>query len=113
MSAYQLGDHVTMTGTVQKVHEEDWTRFRESGLPTRVAYPEDKIYTDGVIVGSRTVQEGTRWTDSVDDGWGASYYSGFTAKGEARRVWLVAYDLRRKHVMCFDHQISLKEPTDA
>lgn len=102
MSEYQLGDRVTMTGTVAKIHEEEWTRFRESGVPTRVAYPEDKIYTSGVIVGSRTVQEGTRWTDYDDDG----YYSAFYPKGEARRVWIISYDLRRKPVMCFDHQIS-------
>lgn len=103
MSDYQLGDRVTMTGTVAKIHEEEWTRFRESGVPTRIAYPEDKTYTSGVIVGSRTVQEGTRWTDHDDD-WG--YCSGYAPKGEARRVWIVAYDLRRNPVMCFDDQIS-------
>jgi len=100
MSAYQLGQRVTMSGTALKQQHQGHTMFIESGLPQRLDYPTTKTFTEGVIVGSRTVAEGDR--ESIDE---YGYY--FAQKvGSARRVWLVAFHLRRKPVMCFDHQVT-------
>lgn len=105
MSTYQLGDRVTMTGTAAKIKEYPKVFYRPSVLPYRDNYPDRKTYTDGVVVGSRTVQDGDCW---FDEGYGFQ-----PTKGTAKRVWLIAFDLRMNPVMCFDHQISLKESDDA
>lgn len=101
MSDYQLGDRVTMTGTARKIKEYPKVFYKESVLPYRDNYPERKTYTEGVVVGSRTVQEGYCF---YDEGYGFK-----PTMGTAERVWLIAYDLRMKPVMCFGHQISPKE----
>lgn len=100
MSRFELGQRVAMTGTVEKVREYPHTRYIESGIPYRVDYPHNRTYSEGVIVGSRTVQEGIA---SYDDEHGRQFDPTI---GKAKRVWLVAYDLRRKPAMCFDHQLT-------
>lgn len=104
MSRFELGQPVAMTGTVEKVREYPHTRYVEAGIPYRVGYPSNRTYSEGVIVGSRTVQEGIA---SYDDEHGRQF--GPTI-GKAKRVWLVAFHLRRKPVMCFDHQLSAVAP---
>lgn len=98
MSAYELGQRVRIHGTAVKDGTRDKMTYREAPQPKRFQYPNDRVFSEGVIVGSRTVQEGyVEW-----DEWS----SGFTPlKGTAKRVWLVAFDLRMKPCMCFDHQI--------
>jgi hypothetical protein len=96
---FALGQRVTMTGIVVKIKEYPRTYYKESALPYRDNYPARKTFTEGVIVGSRTVQDGLT---AREDEWG-SYFS--PTAGTARRVWLVAYDLRMKPVTCLDHQV--------
>lgn len=99
MSEYELGQRVAITGTAQKIHAGDRTRYKESELPFRDYYPNRKTFTEGVIVGARTVIEGERWFDD--------YGRNFSpTPGTGRRVWLVAFDMRMKPVMCFDHQVN-------
>ena len=100
--SFELGQRVRMTGTVEKVHSGPgggYTKFLESRLPVRHTHSGPQIaLTSGIVIGARTVQPGrTHW--SYD---GAVFMPDI---GKARRVWLVAFDLRRKPVMCFDHQL--------
>jgi|GEM_PF-3935051 hypothetical protein len=105
MSDYQLGQRVKMEGTAAKIQEWPKTFYADSALPFRENYPSRKTFTEGVIVGSRTVQDGEAWSH---DECGRQ----FSPKhGTARRVWLVAFDLRMKPAMCFDHQVTPIEPT--
>ncbi|WP_104087074.1 hypothetical protein [Arthrobacter sp. GMC3] len=99
MSDYQLGQRVEISGTVEKVKEYPRTFYKESALPYRENYPNRKTFTEGVIIGSRTIQDGL--TERQDE-WG-SYFT--PTQGTARRVWLVAYDLRMRPVTCLDHQV--------
>ncbi|WP_104086535.1 hypothetical protein [Arthrobacter sp. GMC3] len=103
MSDYQLGQRVEISGTVEKVKEYPRTFYKESALPYRENYPNRKTFTEGVIIGSRTIQDGI--TERQDE-WG-SYFT--PTQGTARRVWLVAYDLRMKPVTCLDHQVAAVE----
>lgn len=104
ITEHHLGDWVRMSGTVEKVREDSRTEFREAPLPVKYEY--DCTETDlsiGIIVGSRSVQSGHTIRD---------YYDGPTFMadiGAAKRVWLVAFNLRRKPVMCFDHQLTSEE----
>lgn len=107
MSDYQLGDRVTMTGTAQKKKRFDspnggklMTVFEDGPTPKIWNREGGTDYTEGVVVGRRFVQEGR--TEFLD-------YDGtrvFKSSGITHRVWIVAFDLRYKPVMCFDHQIS-------
>lgn len=99
MSTFLLGQRVTMSGTVEKIKEYPRTYYKESGLPHKDLYPERKTFNEGVIVGSRTIQDGL--TERQDE-WG-SYF--VPTEGTARRVWIVAFDLRMKPVTCLDHQV--------
>ena len=101
--AFRLGQRVYFTGTVEKrrsgLHVVK-TEFVEAPLPTITDALRSRQVSEGVVVGYRTVMEGETRYDYED---GAS----FRAKlGSGRRVWLIAFDLRRKPVMAFDHQVS-------
>ena len=99
---FTLGQRVTISGTARKVKERrGYSRaeitYAEAGLPTRHNYPTPKTYTEGIIVGKRTVMDGrAEWND------GAMYTP---TVGTARNVWLVAFDMRMNPVMCLDHQV--------
>lgn len=88
MSGYTLGQPVTITGTVEKRQDYPRTFYTEGGLPFRFTHTGHKTYSEGVIVGSRTVQDGDAWSDDC----GRNFMQ---TPGTARRVWLVAYDPRR------------------
>lgn len=97
--SHKLGDTVTITGTAHLRKNASPEHWDEAPLPKLDIHPTPVIYDTGVIVGSRTVMDG--WTTG-----GYDQPLGFSPKqGTARRVWLVAYHLRRKPVMCFDHQV--------
>lgn len=103
MSKYSLGQRVTMTGTAVKHHDDQArTLYIESTLPQSQRYPAENniTYTEGVIVGWRTTVEGKTYPASYDE---QSIF--MQTPGSAKRVWLVAFDLRRKPVMCFDNQV--------
>lgn len=120
MSDYQLGQRVTLSGTVDKVRDrttwrpkdgvhiyrearENWAHIKE--LPGRAEYGLLRTrliesiapVTEGVIVGKRTMFQGIT----------ESYYDEQNCflPCESKQVWLVAFHLRRKPVMCLDRQI--------
>lgn len=121
MSDYQLGQRVTLTGTVEKVRDrttwrpkdgvhiyrearENWAHIKE--LPGRSEYgllrtrliESTAPVAEGVIVGKRTMAQGIT----------ESYYSDESAcflPCESSQVWLVAFHLSRKPVMCFENQV--------
>ena len=104
MSDYQLGQRVKVSGTVRKGRSGNMVSYSDGPQPQRINYPKPKIFTEGVIVGSLTIQDGEAWHDS-------DYGRQFTpTNGTARRAWLVAFDLRMKPTMCFEHQVSPIEP---
>lgn len=106
MSDFQLGDRVTITGTAVRVKDYEhghWTSkvdFIEMGPPQiKDSWNQTTKISEGVVVGKRTVQEGIiqyfyedlpQWKPEI---------------GATKTVWLVAFHLRRKPVMCFPHQI--------
>ena len=106
---FSLGERVQMSGTVKKVHDGARTEFVEAQLPYKLSYERHKIeLPEGIIIGSRTVQPGR----TVYDQWGGNEFR--PDIGEAKRVWMVMFDLHRKPVMCFDHQIeTAEEASDA
>lgn len=108
-ASFRLGERVLMSGTVKKVHDCARTEFVEAQLPYKLSYERHKIeLPEGIIIGSRTVQPGR----TVYDQWGGNEFR--PDIGEAKRVWMVAFDMRRKPVMCFDHQIeTAEEASDA
>lgn len=106
MTTFTLGQQVRISGTAKKRrgHERydggDFRTYYEDGPIPHVWNREDgTTYDTGVIVGRRTVQDG-----KTVCGWAASA-TFMQTPGTARRVWLVAYDLRYRPVMCFDHQV--------
>lgn len=107
-----LGQAVFMNATVVKMHtSEGRTEYHEAPLPTDAGTGEQ--VTEGIITGWRTVTEGITVTETEIDFFGSYSNSGkqFVADPNgSRRVWLVAFDLRRKPVMCFDDHLRLVEP---
>lgn len=113
-AGFALGQKVRITGTAVK--RKEWSGFSRGALtyvegptPTRRYWTREGLvvepYTEGAVVGYRTVQDGT-----------AEYEDGamFTPKeGTAQRVWLVAFDLRRTPVACFTHQVSALESKES
>ena len=97
---FKLGDRVTFTGTIEKTHSKSRTLYLPAHLPLCYDKQDGGVpYTEGVVVGRRIVQDGeTRYDYEV----GGIFRA---IPGTARRVWLVAFDLRRKPVMVADGQI--------
>ena len=98
-TTYALGDRVAMTGTVVKTHVyEDnsvLTKYTEVPLPRDRGVP----VTDGIIVGKRSLRNGHLiWNPMYDTRWLPDSAS-FT-------VYLVAYSLTRKTVMCLPNQLT-------
>ncbi|MGO1664107.1 MAG: hypothetical protein ACTHYO_10370 [Micrococcaceae bacterium] len=99
MTTFTLGQQVRISGTAYLRKNASPERWSEGPLPKLDIYPDPVFYDTGVIVGKRTVMDG--WTTL-----GYYEYPGFRpAESTAKTVWLVAFHLRRKPVMCFDHQV--------
>lgn len=118
---YSLGQRVSINGTVEKVRDrvnwrprntqriyteaidawdylEEQTSLLEYGmLRTRLVEAPAKV-AEGIIVGKRTIQQGV--TDSASFDEPACFFP-----CRIVQVWLVAYHLRRKPVMCIDGQL--------
>lgn len=104
---FKLGDRVTMTGTVRKVHEDKWTRFVERPL-----FPDHRAqgrppYSEGIVVGQRTLTEGTTTSSVPASGLFGEYdYEPAEFHAATSRVaYLVAYDLYRKPCLCWPEQL--------
>lgn len=115
MSEFNLGDRVTMTGTVVKKQTtySEWnpypmtTTYEESARPsTRInragGRVEDREFWVGVVVGKRTVVPGKTVIDTPIE-YGERVFR--PESGAGRVVYLVAYHLSRKPVMCFPEQL--------
>jgi len=87
-----------MSGIVVKEKGYCNLTYVEAGVPEVKYVSCSVIYTHGIVVGKRTIQDG-EW--DFEDG-----YCIYNPVAEsARTVWLVAYDLHRKPVMCLDSQV--------
>lgn len=122
MSTYQLGQRVNIVGIAEKVRDRSiwrpidnrhiyneavkaWPQIKaEPGraeygmLRTRLIESPAPAKNRGVVVGKRTIQQGVTEHSYSED---ACFLP-----CETSQVWLVSYDLHRKPVMCFEHQIS-------
>ena len=104
MSAFQLGQRVRMSGTVAKVRagfQGSETRYRDADLPGTGIYGDDRVFSEGIVIGKRTVIEGRTVYSSYD---GAVFMA---EQGSARPVWLVAFHLSRKPAMCSAEQLEV------
>ena len=107
MSKFELGDRVVISGTVRKVYPgAGRTEYKkQDGAPWDYMGTKQSTrreYTEGVVVGKRTMQMGKT------EGGGWDYPATFRCDGSIE-VYLVAYHLRRKHVMCLEEQLTNKE----
>lgn len=104
LDTYELGHPVTITGTAAKYKNGYGTvKYIDGPVPMRNNYDNPRHFHEGIIVGSRHVTGGT--TTNWDEG-----RAFVPTTGTSRRVWLVAFDMYMKPVMCFDHQVKpLKE----
>ena len=98
-TTYALGDRVAMTGTVVKTHMYEGnsvlTKYSEVPLPRDRGVP----VTEGIVIGKRSLRNGhMRWDPMYDLRWLPDSTS-FT-------VYLVAYSLTRKTVMCLPNQLT-------
>lgn len=120
-NTFHLGQRVKITGIVEKkrdhlswspkdrVHvfrevQERWAELKDlpgnsqyGMLRTRLVETEATI-TEGVIVGKRTMAQGFTYAEYWPE-------SNCFLPCATSQVWLVAFHLRRKPVMCFDHQV--------
>lgn len=102
MRDFTLGQRVRMSGTVRKVRTgfgRAQTEYVDASLPGTGHYGDDHTFSDGVIIGKRTVVTGrTHYSHNEPPCFVA-------APGSARAVYLVAFHLNRKPVMCWPDQI--------
>lgn len=116
MSDFSLGDRVRILGTVEKVHtsEDDGTfstGYEEvPGAPWNFTGPRKegdwkRTYERGIVVGKRHPQTGRTYYDPP---FGDVDPPSFRPTGSVT-VYLVAYSLHRRHVMCLPSQITRGE----
>ena len=103
-TTYALGDRVAMTGTVVKTHVyEDnsvLTKYTEVPLPRDRGVP----VTEGIIVGKRSLRNGHLiWNPLI---WNPMYDASWLPDPTSFTVYLVAYSLMRKTVMCLPNQLT-------
>lgn len=104
MSALPLGTHVHISGTLRKEHAFDsdfgiQRTYYARGEPPTMGHLNAPPISRGVVVGQRTIHTGATHHDYYD---GATYVQD---RGSARSVYLVAYHLRRKPVICGPDQV--------
>ena len=95
-AAFELGQPVHMTGTTVKIRCQDRTLYQPAPLPSTGRYGDDSRITDGIVVGKRTVAEGRT---SYEE-WGGHF-----TPDRHFEVWLIAFGLRRRPVMCTEDQL--------
>ena len=100
---YSLGDRVSISGTLEKFRVGDRVDYRPGPIPNDLTGPwknenGKRVYTSGVVVGKRTMPSGGVFYDPE---WG----SGFRATKHTV-VYLVAYRLTSRPVMCLPTQIT-------
>lgn len=121
VSRFELGEHVTFINTVAKERTKHGVEWRVAGLPTRESHRLDverrwylhtRQFTEGVIVGARTLSEYAVSYETDGGEYGTSYGS-YTVigciPGTGKRAWLVSYDMRRKPVLVLDEHVEKKE----
>ncbi|WBL18487.1 hypothetical protein [Citricoccus sp. NR2] len=121
MTTFTLGQQIRISGTADKVRDRiTWRPANSAHIYTEAQAAWDQIKSEpgrteygllrtrlveleapaetGVIVGWRTIQQGV--TEYYHYGDPPCFLP-----CESTQVWLVAFHLRRKPVMCFDHQV--------
>ena len=116
MVSFSLGQRVRFTGIVKKVNDASeepdvlaTTSYLE--LPNPWVSPtggEKYQASEGVIVGRRYVADYRKFLHrsyALEGYFQDTEIEWSRVEGTARRVWLIAFDLGRKHVMAYDHQV--------
>lgn len=101
---FTLGQAVRLTGTVEKKQRQATdTRgdYRTVYVPARLPSHQHRgpAAEVGIIVGKRTITDhylGGGWDDPT---------TASPVPGTARTVWMVAWDLHRRPVLCLDSQV--------
>lgn len=100
---FELGDKVRMSGTVYKDRIDDKTTYVDSPyVPYRIgtgtySNPEKRFET-GIIVGKRTMREGITHSSLGEE---PAWFEPTTSFP----IYLVAYNLHHKFVMCRPEQL--------
>lgn len=112
---FSLGDRVRILGTVEKVHTSEGDGTFSTGYEEVPGAPWDgsdprgedgrRTYEHGIVVGKRHPQTGRTYYDPP---WGNVDPPSFRPTGSVT-VYLVAYSLHRRHVMCLPSQITRGE----
>ena len=96
---FKLGDRVMVTGISRKSHtSKNETVWEESPLPTPM---------EGIIVGHRVMKSGKIKTYIDEPGLFQSYTITTFHPTKHHIAWLVAVDIRKNHLICFDNQVEL------
>ena len=113
MVSFSLGQRVRFTGVVEKTHglgDKPTTSYVELPNPwcyrgeAKAPYQAD----EGVVIGRRFVADYRMEQHEERDDFGYIVDVDTQWKrvaGTTRRVWLISYDLRRKPIMAYDHQV--------
>lgn len=120
MSDYKLGDKVRILGCIEKRrrtlygdgHKND-VHYENTSVPHRKVdkmvngtwITEQRPFETGIIIGSRTISD--YGVDSEYSDWGGGRITWATpVPGTHREVYLVAFDMRRRPIMCLPGQIN-------
>lgn len=115
---FALGDRVTFTDTVSKERVAGGVEWHSAGLPVRTSYGMDadrkweerrKPLNEGLVIGSRTLNEWAVNTEYEGGEYGSRGYSYQVVDcipGTGKKAWLVAFDMRRKPVLVLDEHIA-------
>lgn len=121
---FNLGDRVTFTDTVSKERSSVGVEWHRRGLPTRAVdsmdenrawQREERPFTEGIVIGARTLSEYSIEHETEYGEYGVSYGT-YTVigciPGTGKKAWLVSYNMRRKPVLVLDDDITLVGKTE-
>lgn len=103
---FALGERVRFTGTAVKKHDGEKTIFVDGPLPMKSGnVSQPTAINEGMIVGRKTIYDFDLHYDY--DEYGMSYGPPTASQifGTFRRGWVIAFDLGRKPVLCFNYQV--------
>lgn len=105
---FALGDPVTFTDTVEKDSDRNAVGWTSSGLATDATGAELVEVNTGIIVGVRHLHDYSLEThNESDDIFGATsrWTEAKPVPGTSRLAWVIAFGLRRRHVIALDEHV--------
>lgn len=109
---FNLGDPVTFTDTVVKDRDRERVTWTSAGLPVDATGPTQVKVTTGIVVGVRHLHdyrlEQFRESDGLF-GTPSRWTEARTVPDTTRLAWIVAFGLRRRHVLVLDEHTSPRD----